>query len=139
MQPSPLHSVARLHSPTSQELALKASVGSAADQERSNNPWSGFSRLKSWEFVPSFPSRLGICMKVPCFGLPTLLSQIDVNHHFHAFLGRTLHVSCVCARVCVCDCVVFFVKGDFLKIRTQFAVKMLLCIIYFFFLHSDLS
>lgn len=46
--------------------------------------------------------------------------------------------------VCVCVCVTvwcFFVKGDFLKIRTQFAVKMLLCIIYilFFFLHSDLS
>lgn len=60
---------------------------------------------------------------------------IDVNHHFCAFLGRTLHVSCVCVRVCVCvcDCVVFFVKGDFLKIRTQFAVKMLLCIIYIYF------
>lgn len=72
-------------------------------------------------------------MKVPWFGLPTLLSQIDVNHHFCAFLGRTLHVSCVCVRVCVCDCVVFFVKGDFLKIRTQFAVKMLLCIIYIYF------
>lgn len=86
---------------------------------------------------PGFPSRLGICrMKVPSFGLPTLLSQIDVNHHFCAFLGRTLHVSCVCVRVCVCDCVVFFVKGDFLKIRTQFAVKMLLCIIYIFFFFS---
>lgn len=71
-------------------------------------------------------------MKVPCFGLPTLLPWIYVNHRFHTFLGRTLHVSCVCVRVCVYDCAVFFVKNDFLKIRTQFAVKMLLCIIYFF-------
>lgn len=93
-----------------------------------------FFQAEILRFFPSFPFGLGICcMKVPCFGLPTLLSQIDVNHHFHAFLGRTLHVSCVCVRVCVCDCVVFFVKGDFLKIRTQFAVEMLLCIIYIFF------
>lgn len=42
-------------------------------------------------------------------------------------------VSCVCVRVCMYDCAVFFVKNDFLKIRTQFAVKMLLCIIYIFF------
>lgn len=41
-------------------------------------------------------------------------------------------VLCVRACVCVYDCAVFFVKNDFLKIRTQFAVKMLLCIIYFF-------
>lgn len=41
-------------------------------------------------------------------------------------------VLCVCACVCV-TVWCFFVKGDFLKIRTQFAVEMLLCIIYFFF------
>ena len=40
-------------------------------------------------------------------------------------------VLCVRARV-LYDCAVFFVKNDFLKIRTRFAVKMLLCIIYFF-------
>lgn len=67
-------------------------------------------------------------MKVPCFGLPTLLPQIRVNHRFHTLLGRT----CMCP-VCACvyDCAVFFVKNDFLNIRTQFAVKMLLCIFLF--------
>lgn len=40
-------------------------------------------------------------MKVPRFGLPTLLPWIYVNHRLHTFLGRTLHV-CV---LCVCACV----------------------------------
>lgn len=41
--------------PTPQELALTASLGSAAGQERSDNQWSGFSRLRSWGFSLVFP------------------------------------------------------------------------------------
>lgn len=88
-------------------------------------------------FSLSFIDRVGIrCMKVPCLGLPTLLPRIDVNHRFHTALGRTCMCP-VCACACVYDCAVFFLSNDFLKIRTQFAVKMLLCIIYFF--HLNLS
>lgn len=72
-------------------------------------------------------------MKVPRFGLPTLLPWIYVNHRLHFSGENPACVSCVCVRVCMYDCAVFFVKNDFLKIRTQFAVKMLLCIIYIFF------